>query len=117
MSKFNCGDKVRDRVTKIEGIVTGRFEYMTGPVRLQIEYTDQVGRAAEHFVDEDRAELLETVAYRRRAEDQAAELRVTPGVEQPAEVEDVRTHVDQVDEAELGSTESLNEGADETPAS
>lgn len=80
---IKCGDKVRDRVTAIEGIVTGVYTFISGPDRVTIEYSDLAGRAAEHTIDEERAVIVETAAHRER------ELRTSTPIAQAPDAGDV----------------------------
>lgn len=90
MAKFQIGDKVRDRVTGVEGTITGAYQYVSGPDRFGLEYVDKAGRAAEHTVDEQRLVLLETAGARDQAADdmpmrEPRELRTSEPIEQAAE--------------------------------
>ena len=76
VAKFQIGDKARDRITRIEGIITARYEFATGPERFEIEYADSTGRHASSSFDDERLQLIETAAARER--DAAGhELRIT----------------------------------------
>ena len=76
MAKFQIGDKALDRITRIEGIITARYEFTTGPLRFELEYADSTGRHASSAFDEDRLQLVETAAARERDE-AGRELRIT----------------------------------------
>jgi hypothetical protein len=57
------GNKVRDTISGVEGIVLGRFEYMYGCVRCEVqpEGTDKDGKVHDGYVfDEQRLELVAT---------------------------------------------------------
>jgi hypothetical protein len=64
--RINLGDKVRDTLTGIEGIVFGRTSYLTGCDHLGLKRPciGPDGKAFElHWVDEPLLELLETQSY------------------------------------------------------
>lgn len=58
--KFNVGDEVRDLVTGLEGIVTGREDCITGCSRMSVQpkVTDGKTMPSGYFIDQDRLELL-----------------------------------------------------------
>lgn len=53
------GDTVRDKITGIEGIVTGRCEYITGcnQYLVQPKAQNKVEKPKNYWFDEDRLEL------------------------------------------------------------
>lgn len=56
--KFNCGDLVKDKITKFKGIIICRMEYLTGCNRYSLQAKDlHEGKPIEwqHF-DEDQLE-------------------------------------------------------------
>lgn len=54
------GDKVRDRINGFTGIVTGRFEYLNGCVRLAVDAIElKDGRPIDSvFIDESQVEVI-----------------------------------------------------------
>ena len=61
----NLGDKVRDKITGIEGIATSRIEYMTGCTQfcLTIKAKKGADKYPESvYLDEDRLEVVEKAA-------------------------------------------------------
>ena len=59
MNRINLGDKVRDRVVGLSGIVTSRTEYLFGCVRIQVQPQSKGGKAADSFTtDEPQVELV-----------------------------------------------------------
>lgn len=85
MAKFQEGDKVRDRYTYAEGIVTGISEAV-GPL-ITVEWLDRLGRRQVETFNERRLVLIETAAVasegerveRRQVDDDEPEreLRIT----------------------------------------
>lgn len=53
---IKLGTKVRDKETKIEGIVTARAEYLYDEPRIMIEFVDTTGRPVEWWYNETRVE-------------------------------------------------------------
>jgi len=86
VAKFQIGDKARDRITRIEGIITARYEFATGPQRFELEYADSTGRHASSSFDEERLQLVETAAARERDE-VGHELRITEPAPADGEVD------------------------------
>lgn len=60
-TKFGFGDKVRDRVTKFEGMVTQYVGHMTGCAQYAVQpELDKEGKfVAPHYFDESRLDLVE----------------------------------------------------------
>lgn len=58
--KFNMGDEVRDIVTGLEGVITGREDCITGCSRMSVQpkVTDGKTMPSGYFIDQDRLELL-----------------------------------------------------------
>jgi len=52
--KFQLGDKVKDKITGLQGTVTSRYDSLTGPNRYDVE-TD---KPSETWFDEGRLELV-----------------------------------------------------------
>lgn len=53
------GDKVRDRISGFIGVVTGRFMYLNGCVRLGIDATElKDGRPHDVTIDESQVEVI-----------------------------------------------------------
>ena len=66
--KLTLGDTVRDRVTKIKGVMTGHAEYLNGCKRVLIEgKVRDDGKFASDWFDEDRVELVKSGAAMREA--------------------------------------------------
>jgi hypothetical protein len=67
MSRIELGDRVRDRITKVGGIVVGTTEWLYGCRRIVIQPEgSKDGKPAETFcVDEPQLELLESGVIRR----------------------------------------------------
>lgn len=53
--------KVRDKVTGIEGKVTGMCLYLNGCVQILMEYTDKEGAPKSWWIDIGRLEAIDTV--------------------------------------------------------
>lgn len=67
---FKLGDKVKDTISGFDGIVTGRFEYLNGCVRLNIEpdHLDKDGKRIEGCViDEPQCVMVTKSAPRKTA--------------------------------------------------
>jgi hypothetical protein len=63
---INLGDRVRDRMTGIEGIAFGRSSYLTGCDHIGIKRTGTGGDGKAfdmHLVDEPLVELVEKSAF------------------------------------------------------
>lgn len=62
--RVNIGDRVRNRVTGFEGVVTGRTEYITGCARLIVQPQGMKdGKSYDsEYVDEPMADLLQAGA-------------------------------------------------------
>jgi hypothetical protein len=60
MFRFENGDEVRDTVTGVQGVITGRYEYLNGCLRYTIEYAKD-GEPKDMTLDEDRLELVKSV--------------------------------------------------------
>lgn len=59
MGKLELGSKVRDSVTKFEGLVTGRAQYLHGVDQALIEAeVGPDGKTREEWIAESRLELL-----------------------------------------------------------
>lgn len=82
----HLGDLVRDKVTGFQGVATGRFEYLSGCLRISVESTDlQGGKAVDATFDEDRLEVV-TPGYVAHSQDAAVRLggpRDTPRRDSP----------------------------------
>ena len=63
MVKVNLGDEVRDSLTGFKGIATGRADYLTGCVHIQIEASGTERQPGEHWIDEQRLEIVKRAAY------------------------------------------------------
>lgn len=59
---INLGDKVRDTVSGWEGIATGRYEYLNGCRRWQVDGVDKEGKPEGFVFDEQQLEVSETQA-------------------------------------------------------
>lgn len=55
--KINLGQRVKDRVTGIEGVVTSRTIYVAGSDRIQVEYVAG-GKAETLWVEAARCDLV-----------------------------------------------------------
>jgi len=60
MGRIELGDRVKDKITGLEGIVTGRYEYLYGCLRMSVQPEKaKDGKPVESFVlDEPQLELL-----------------------------------------------------------
>lgn len=66
--KYDLGITVRDKITNVEGVVTGRHEYLTGCVQYSLQPTglDKDGKIREsYYLDEGR---LDPVAKKKPIE-------------------------------------------------
>lgn len=65
MVKVYLGDEVKDSISGFKGIVTGRAEYLTGCVQIQVvERNPQVGKQpVECWIDEQRLVVTNAGAY------------------------------------------------------
>jgi len=63
MGKVYLGDEVMDSISGFKGIVTGRAEYMTGCVQIQITAKGAGGKPAEEWIDEQRLCVTNAGAY------------------------------------------------------
>lgn len=57
---FAFGQRVRDTVTKVEGVVVGRAEYQTGYRSTQIAYQNGNGTLIEDWLETSRLEAVDT---------------------------------------------------------
>lgn len=58
---IQLGDKVKDRVTGFEGVITGAAEYLTGCRQVLVQPPAKDGEFKEgRWIDDDRLELLRT---------------------------------------------------------
>lgn len=57
LKDISFGTTVRDAITGVSGIVTGKFEPRTGTPSVKIESMDSTGRPFLEWVELDRAEL------------------------------------------------------------
>ena len=55
--KFNLGDTCRDTITGVQGVVTGRSEFITGCRQYALEYAKD-GEGKVNWVDESRMEKV-----------------------------------------------------------
>jgi hypothetical protein len=55
----NLGDKVRDVVSGWEGIASGRYEYLNGCIRWQVDGTDKDGKPDGYVFDDQQIEVVE----------------------------------------------------------
>lgn len=53
------GDRVRDKVTGFEGIVTARYEYLNGCIRWEVSGVDKDGKPDGYAFDDMQVELLD----------------------------------------------------------
>ena len=65
MGKVYLGDEVMDSISGFKGIVTGRAEYMTGCVQIQVAARDQKPGESpvECWLDEQRLSVTKAGAY------------------------------------------------------
>jgi len=56
---LKLGDKIRDTVTRFEGVMTARIEYLTGSPQVRIEAL-VAGKPESAWIDLDRAEVVAT---------------------------------------------------------
>ncbi len=65
MARVSPGDKVRDRLTGLEGVVVGRFEWLYGCVRIQIQPGEcKDGKPAEPATyDEGQVDVVQAQAH------------------------------------------------------
>lgn len=63
MVKVILGDEVKDSISGFTGIATGRAEYLTGCVQIQIASATLKGEPTDHWIDEQRLTIVEEAAY------------------------------------------------------
>lgn len=71
MSDIKLGDKVRDRITGMEGVALGRTQWLYGCVRIAVQATvlkDGVSQAME-WIDEPQLESLGASPAAERSEE------------------------------------------------
>jgi len=58
--KIKFGDKVRDKLTGFEGIVTARIQYIYGCIQYEVKPTiDEDGNQRKHdWIDENQLEII-----------------------------------------------------------
>lgn len=81
MNKFNFGDSAKDIVSGLTGIITGRFEYINGCVRYQLDppKLNKEGKPQEGFIfDEGQIVLVKAGAVKIPAKDTGGPM-ATPG--------------------------------------
>lgn len=77
---FRLGDRVRDKISGLEGIAMSRFFHVTGCDRFMVETPAMDGKAGENIhVDGARLELVESFPERHLADETASELHVKLG--------------------------------------
>lgn len=67
MNRVNVGDKVKDAISGLVGIATGRFEYLYGCVRVAVapQSVDKDGKVVDGTVfDEDQLEVVKAGAVK-----------------------------------------------------
>lgn len=63
---INLGDKVKDSISGFSGIVTGRFLYLNGCVRINVDpdHLDKDGKSLDgHVFDENQLELMQAKVH------------------------------------------------------
>jgi len=80
MAKFNLGDKIRDKVSGLEGIATARLEYLNGCVQYGIGgKADKDGKIADtHYIDHTQLELVEKDSLKVNAKDTGSATTTRP---------------------------------------
>lgn len=79
---FRLGDKVRDKISGLEGIATGRAYHLTGCDRFTIELPPEGARVGELYTcDGNRLELVESFPDRHRTDEVPEGLHVKLGDE------------------------------------
>ena len=65
MGKVYLGDEVKDSISGFKGIATGRAEYLTGCVQIQVVATGQKveEKLTEYWLDEQRLVVTNAGAY------------------------------------------------------
>jgi len=58
------GDRVKDTVSGMEGIVTGRCYYLNGCVALLVEGAHNGKERVQEWLDEQRLQVLENMAFK-----------------------------------------------------
>lgn len=56
---MELGLTVRDRITKFQGVATGRAEYLTGCRQILVEGKAKEGETKSHWFDESRLAVIE----------------------------------------------------------
>ena len=71
MPRFELGDKVKDNVSGLEGIATGRLEYLNGCVQYGVSgAVGKDGKIPETvYIDHTQLELVEAKAVKVKAKD------------------------------------------------
>lgn len=64
---IQLGDLCRDRVSGWEGTATGRYEYLNGCVRWQIDGSDKDGKPEGYVFDEQQIDVLQIGAVPPRS--------------------------------------------------
>ena len=84
MNRINIGDRVKDDVTGLQGIVTGIVDYISGCQQLLVQPpVDNDGKfVSSHWIDEDRLEVVDAGAITITPRAQ----QVHPGADAPAPV-------------------------------
>jgi hypothetical protein len=77
--KIKLGDKVKDRITGYTGIVTCRYEWLFGCVRINVQSQElHEGKPVEAYAfDEDQLELVSSNVVMKS--DEKAQQKVPPG--------------------------------------
>lgn len=61
---MNIGDKVRDRITEFEGVVTGICNYISGCQQVLVAPKSEKGNFKEsQWFDSDRCEVIESEVF------------------------------------------------------
>jgi hypothetical protein len=60
---IELGDRAKDAITGVQGVVTGRIEYITGCRRFMLEYTGSDGQPKDAWFDEARLKLVECKVF------------------------------------------------------
>lgn len=68
MFEIELGAKVRDKITKIDAIVTGRSDFLTGCSQYALEW-NAGGEMNSRWIDEDRLEVLDEKGAQDLAEE------------------------------------------------
>ena len=79
---FRLGDKVRDKISGLEGVLIGRMFHLTGCDRFSVELPSDGTKMGDiTIVDGNRLELVESVPERHRADEVPVDLHVKLGDE------------------------------------